>query len=173
MTQNQASEAMSTSSTVTPIADKTPMTEDEKAKYCAMFDAAHKESKWFINFEEAMEQSHSFGLPPDIAIDIWNRSDANHDRRWNIDEYANAIHEIMVETGKQEGKYFHHCQVAPSQLQLICCQQAIGRQKSEGTVRLPTLDTAKTAPTASATDPLEDHAAALKISEAKAQELWE
>lgn len=99
----RASEAMSASSSVTPTTNLPPMTEDEKAKYYAMFDAAHKESKWFINLEEAMEQSHAFGLPPDIARDIWNRSDANHDRRWNIDEYANAIHEIMIETGKQEG----------------------------------------------------------------------
>lgn len=43
--ENRASEALSPASTVKPVTDLTPMTEDEKAKYYAMFDAAHKESK--------------------------------------------------------------------------------------------------------------------------------
>ena len=101
----QAFKAADSSSTVPLTVDPSPMTEDEKAKYYAMFEAANKESKWFINSEEAMEQSHAFGLPPGIAIDIWNKSDANHDQRWNIDEYANAMHEIMIQTGKLEGTH--------------------------------------------------------------------
>lgn len=166
--KNRASEAESPSSTVTPTAHLPHMTEDEKAKYCAMFDAAHKESKHYVNLEEAMEQSHAFGLPPDIARDIWNRSDANHDRRWNIDEYANAIHEIMIETGKQEGMFLYHCQVSLGRSQLKSCEQAIGSQDSGPNVLVPNTDTPKkTAPTASAADSLEDHPAALKVSEAK------
>ena len=165
--KSRASEAESPS-TVTPTADLPLMTEHEKAKYYAMFDAAYKESRHFINLEEAMEQSHAFGLPPDIATDIWNRSDANHDRRWNIDEYANAIHEIMIETGKQEGMYLYHCRVSLGQSWLTYCEQAIGSQDSGPYVLVPTTETPKTtAPTASAADSLEDHPAALKVSEAK------
>ena len=99
----QASEAVENSPTAIERADPASMTEDEKAKYYAMFEAAVKKSKWFISLEEAMEQSHAFGLLPGIAMDIWERSDANHDRRWNIDEYANAMHDIMIETSKHEG----------------------------------------------------------------------
>lgn len=102
---NQDSVAISSSTRLSQTADPSPMTEDDKAKYYAMFEAANKESKWFINAEEAMEQSHAFGLPPGIALDLWEKSDANHDRRWNIDEYANAMHEIIIQTGKQEGMH--------------------------------------------------------------------
>ena len=116
---NRVTEAVGSSPAATTRASLPPMTENEKAKYYAMFDAAHKESKWFINKEEAMEQSHAFGLPPNIAKDIWKRSDANHDRRWNIDEYANAIHEIMIETGKHEGKHLTRYQGDFSRTKLL------------------------------------------------------
>ena len=118
---NQASTAADSSSAVPPTVDPFPMTEDEKAKYYAMFEAANKGSKWFINSEEAMEQSHAFGLPPDIAIDIWTKSDVNHDRRWNIDEYANAMHDIMIQIGKQEGMHLFQYRVLFDLLELICC----------------------------------------------------
>lgn len=93
------------SSVPAPPADAPPMPTDEKVKYFTMFDEAPKADKWTITLEEALEQTKSFDLPVDIVKEIWERSDTNHDQRWDMGEYANAMHDIMIAISKQESTY--------------------------------------------------------------------
>ena len=83
-------------------AQKVSMPTTEKVKYYTMFDQASKAEKWTITLPEALENTKSFELPAEMVEEIWRRSDSNHDQRWDIEEYANAMHEIMVATSNQE-----------------------------------------------------------------------
>lgn len=54
--------------------------------------------------QEALEHTKSFDLPADIVREIWERSDTNRDQCWDTEEFANAMHEIILAISEQEGK---------------------------------------------------------------------
>ena len=75
---------------------------EERIKWYTMFASALKPQQACITLEEALDQCKAFELPDDLVQEIWERSDANHDRQIDINEYANAMHEIMFTLAKQE-----------------------------------------------------------------------
>ena len=70
------------------------LTEEEKLKWYTMFDGATKSHDEYITLDEALGQSKAFGFPQNVVEEIWRKSDANHDRRWDKDEYATAMHTL-------------------------------------------------------------------------------
>lgn len=81
------------------------LTEEEKLKWYTMFDGATKSHEEYITLDEALDQSKAFGFPQTVVEEIWKKSDANHDRRWDKDEYATAMHilnEVTAEVIKRE-----------------------------------------------------------------------
>ena len=93
-------------STVWPKDTSPPvLTEEEKLKWYTMFDGATKSHEEYITLEEALDQSKAFRFPQNVVEEIWKKSDANHDRRWDKDEYATAMHilnEVTAEIIKRE-----------------------------------------------------------------------
>ena len=82
------------------------LTEEEKVKWYTMFDGATKSHEEYITLDEALDQSKAFRFPQDIVEEIWKKSDSNHDRRWDKDEYATAMHvlnEVTAEMAQREG----------------------------------------------------------------------
>ena len=57
-----------------------------------MFEQASKAEKWTIILQEDLEHTKPFDIPADIVREIWERSDTNRDQRWDIEEFANAMH---------------------------------------------------------------------------------
>ena len=81
------------------------LTEEEKFKWYTMFDGATKSHEEYITLDEALDQSKAFGFPQNVVEEIWKKSDANHDRRWDKDEYATAMHilnEVTAEIIRRE-----------------------------------------------------------------------
>ena len=80
-------------SSLTSAESRTSMPTEEKVKYYTMFEQASKAEKWTITLQEALEHAKSFDLPADIVREkIWERSGTNRDQRWDVEEFANAMH---------------------------------------------------------------------------------
>ena len=90
-------------STVWPKDTNPLLTEEEKLRWYTMFDGAAKSHEEYITLDEALGQSKAFGFPQTVVEEIWRRSDANHDRRWDKDEYATAMH-ILNEAAAEKIK---------------------------------------------------------------------
>ena len=81
------------------------LTEEGKLTWYTMFDGATKSHEDYITLDEALDQSKAFGFPQNVVEEIWKKSDTNHDRRWDKDEYATAMHilnEVTAEIIKRE-----------------------------------------------------------------------
>ena len=81
------------------------LTEEERLKWYTMFDGATKSHEEFITLDEAFDQSKAFGLPQIVVEEVWKKSDASNDRRWDKDEYATAMHilnEVTAEIIRRE-----------------------------------------------------------------------
>ena len=63
-----------------------------EVEYYTMFEQAPKAEKWTITLQKALEHTKTFDIPADIVREIWEMSDTNRDQRWDIEEFANAMH---------------------------------------------------------------------------------
>ncbi|RFU34807.1 hypothetical protein B7463_g1554, partial [Scytalidium lignicola] len=70
------------------------MTEDDKQRYTDGFTSIPKEDPLHINMAEAYAHCKEFDIPPTTLFKILSRTDSNKDSKWNVDEYANALHEM-------------------------------------------------------------------------------
>jgi len=72
------------------------MTDEEKHHYDAHFAAVPKADTVFISLIEALEHCKSFTIQPAVAYQILLQTDSDHDCKWDVDEYSDALHGIRV-----------------------------------------------------------------------------
>lgn len=78
------------------------LTEDEQ-KYTAIFYAGKIPDSDVIATSEVRAICKKFDLPDELLRKIFVRADTNRDKRWDIDEFIPAMHEVMHEVDKREG----------------------------------------------------------------------
>ena len=77
------------------------MTGEEKERYYELFQGAEKAKSSTITMSEALKHCQSFDLPPGELWNILTHTDANHDMQWNVDEYAEALHQVRFQMEKR------------------------------------------------------------------------
>ena len=80
-----------------------PMTTDERRKYHSMYEQYKHPEQPVLRTREVSAACKEYGLPDDKLKSIWRQADLNHDWRWNIDEFADAMHETINEARRRKG----------------------------------------------------------------------
>ena len=76
------------------------MTIEEKDQYYSLFEEAPKQNAHFITHAEAVEHCKSFHIPQRKAIELLIAADTDRDQKLDVNDYANALHQIRLELEK-------------------------------------------------------------------------
>jgi Ca2+-binding EF-hand superfamily protein len=77
--------------------------------YEKTFEDAKQHHSDFVTRDEAIALCKNFSLQTDLVDSIWADADVNEDGKWNVDEFAQAMHRMMKEVEKREGTFVVFC----------------------------------------------------------------
>ena len=78
-----------------------PMTPEEELHYHSIFESVEKEDPFRVNYKEALTLCSTFNVPVKLAAKVLDQTDSNFDRKWNVNEYANALHHIKIKIRRE------------------------------------------------------------------------
>ena len=81
------------------------MTDEERQTYHASFEVHKHPDQPVFRSREIAAACQEYSLSLDKLKRIWKHADSNNDGRWNIDEFANAMHETVTEGERQRSLF--------------------------------------------------------------------
>lgn len=82
-----------------------PPTLEEKETYYSIFKQAKRPGELVLTLEEVLELCKDYDLPDTLVDSVWRTADTNQDSRYNPNEFANGMHQIMKEYERREGMF--------------------------------------------------------------------